>query len=395
MKILYHHRIGSKDGQYVHIEEMVAALRAEGHDVRLVGPGGFERREFGGESGLVSKLKARIPAAAYEVLELGYNSIDYRRLARAIREFQPDVIYERYNLSLLSGAIARRRFGVPLLLEVNAPLFAERSAYGGLKLAVLARWGEQRAWRAADHVFAVTQVLAERIAAAGVDASRITVTPNGINHCRFAPETDIAAARQRLGLDPAATVIGFVGFAREWHGLDAVIELLAEYREARDLHFLLVGDGPVTAGLERQADELGLAGRVTVTGVVDREAVQDYVNAFDVAMLPSVVAYASPLKLFEYMACGKAIIAPDQANLREILAHDHDAVLFEPGSRAAFKAAMRRLIEDEPLRGRLAAAARETLVERDLSWAANARRVAAIAASLAGVDEKGRGASKA
>ncbi|MGB7755906.1 MAG: glycosyltransferase family 4 protein [Salinisphaera sp.] len=382
MKILYHHRIGSKDGQYVHIEEMVDALRAEGHEVRIVGPEGFEQREFGGESGLVSKLKARIPGSIYELMEFGYNGVDYTRLARAIREFRPDVIYERYNLSLLSGAIARRRFGVPLLLEINAPLFAERSAYGGLRLASLARWTEQRAWRAADHVFAVTRVLADQVVDAGVAPSRITVTPNGINHRRFAPDVDAAAAKTRLGLDPHTTVIGFVGFAREWHGLDAVIELLAEYRDARSLHFLLVGDGPVTEALRNQAEAVGVADRVTVTGVVDRDDVQRYVNAFDVAMLPNVVAYASPLKLFEYMACGKAIIAPDQPNLGEILTNDHDAVLFEPGSRDAFKAAMRRLIEDDPLRARLGEAARASLISRDLSWAANARRVASIAEEL-------------
>lgn len=383
MKILYHHRIGSKDGQYVHIEEMVHALVADGHEVRVVGPEGFEQREFGGESGLVSRLKAGIPGSVYELLEFGYNTLDYARLVRAIREFQPDVVYERYNLSLLSGTVACRRFGIPLLLEVNAPLFAERSAYGGLKLARLARWTEQRAWRAADHVFAVTDVLADQIADASVDRSRITVTPNGINHRRFAPAVDAAAAKQSLGLDPEAMVVGFVGFAREWHGLDAVIELLAEYGDARPLHFLLVGDGPVTSALKQQAAQAGVADRVTVTGVVDRDDVQRYVKAFDVAMLPNVVAYASPLKLFEYMACGKAIIAPNQANLREILSDDQDAILFEPGSRDAFKAAMRRLIEDEALRARLATGARATLVERDLSWAANARRVVDIAGKLA------------
>lgn len=382
MKILYHHRIGSKDGQYVHIEEMVEAFRADGHEVRVVGPEGFDQREFGGESGLVARLKAGIPGSVYELLEFGYNALDYSRLARAMREFRPDVIYERYNLSLLSGAVARRRFGVPLLLEVNAPLFAERSAYGGLKLARLARWTEQRAWQAADHLLAVTEVLADQIVDAGVDRSRITVTPNGINPRRFAPTDDTAAARQALGLDPGAMVVGFVGFAREWHGLDAVIELLAEYGDARPLHFLLVGDGPVTPELKQQAARAGVADRLTVTGVVARDDVQLYVKAFDVAMLPNVVAYASPLKLFEYMACGKAILAPNQPNLREILTDDHDAILFEPGSRDAFKAAMRCLIEDETRRARLAASARATLVARDLSWAANARQVTDIGARL-------------
>lgn len=382
LKILYHHRIGSKDGQYVHIEELVGALRAAGHDVRVVGPRGFDEQAFGNEFTFVAKLKAMVPWAVYELLELVYNFVDYRRLTRAIRDYRPDVIYERYNLPLLSGAMARRRFDIPLLLEVNAPLFAERSAYGGIRLVRLARWAEHRAWRAADHVFAVTHVLARDIAAAGVDSSRITVTPNGINHERFRPTANIDAAKRRVGLDPSTTVLGFVGFARTWHGLGAVVELLAEQRHARNLHFLLVGDGPAIKDLQQQADAAGVSARMTVTGVVGRDEVGGFVDAFDVALMSGVVAYASPLKLFEYMACGKAIVAPDQPNITEILSADHDAILFDPDSRDAFKGAVRRLVEDEALRQRLGEAARRTLTARDLSWTANVRTVTAIARGL-------------
>ncbi|RJS94725.1 glycosyltransferase family 4 protein [Salinisphaera sp. Q1T1-3] len=381
MKILYHHRIGSKDGQYVHIEEMVAALRRAGHIVEVVGPEGFEAQDFGGESGLVAALKARIPGAAYELLELGYNSLDYRRLARAIVRFQPDVIYERYNLSLLSGVLARQRFGIPLLLEVNAPLYAERSAYGGLALPRLARWAESRAWQGADHVFAVTEVLAARIVAAGVPRARLSVTPNGIDAQRFHRVTDEAPYKQALGL-AGRTVLGFVGFAREWHGLDGVVEMLAADAGVHDLHCLIVGDGPACEGLRAQAATRGVADRLTITGIVGRNDIMQYIGAFDIALVPAVVAYASPLKLFEYMACGRAIVAPDQPNITEILTDGQDALLFAPGSRTGFTDAVRRLITDHALRARLAEAAHASCVARDLSWSANARQVGSVAERL-------------
>ncbi|MGH8124552.1 MAG: glycosyltransferase family 4 protein [Rhodanobacteraceae bacterium] len=392
MKILYHHRIGSKDGQYVHIEEMVGALRQAGHEVLVVGPDGFDERAFGGESGFVSKLKSHLPGSIYELMEFAYNVVDYARLVRAVRAFRPDVIYERYNLSLLSGVRARKRFKVPLLLEVNSPLFAERSAHGGLKLPRLARWSERRIWQAADHVFAVTRVLGDIVAEAGVPPLRITITPNGINPQRFHPGDGADAGKKRLGFEPASVVLGFVGFARPWHGLDAVIDLLAEYRGTHDLRFLLVGEGPATAALQRQAERVGVADRVRITGVVDRDEVRGHIEAFDVAMLANVVPYASPLKLFEYMACSKAIIAPDQPNLVEILTAGQDALLFKPGSRSAFIAAIRRLIEDASLRERLGAAANETLTRRALSWAENARRVEAVAADLVVTMPEGKGA---
>lgn len=140
MRILYHHRTASKDGQAVHIEEMIDALRSEGHEVRVVAPGQDAAEggagQMGSDMGWVHGLKARLPKAVYELMELAYSLVAYRKLMAAAKEFKPDVIYERYNLFLLAGLMAKKRLGVPLLLEVNSPLVLERSQHsGGLALA--------------------------------------------------------------------------------------------------------------------------------------------------------------------------------------------------------------------------------------------------------------------
>ena len=106
MKILYHHRVGSKDGQAVHIEEIVHALQGLGHQVVVVGPGSTERAQFGADAGLVAVLKKILPAAFYELLELGYSVVAFFRLWQMYRRHRPDVLYERYNLFVLSGALA-------------------------------------------------------------------------------------------------------------------------------------------------------------------------------------------------------------------------------------------------------------------------------------------------
>src|SRR4051794_40171375 len=121
MKILYHHRIRSKDGQFVHLEELVHALRALGHEVLLVGPDAVGHAAFGSDAGLVAWLKKRLPRALYEVAEWGYGFYAYRRLTKAIVAFRPDAIYERYNLFSTAGVRAKRRFKLPMLLEINAP----------------------------------------------------------------------------------------------------------------------------------------------------------------------------------------------------------------------------------------------------------------------------------
>ncbi|AOV16824.1 glycosyltransferase WbuB [Acidihalobacter aeolianus] len=373
MKVLYHHRIGSKDGQYVHIAEMIHALEQEGAEVVMVGPRAVDQQSFGGESGWVSMLKRRLPQALYELLELGYSVLDYLKLRRAIREHAPDVIYERYNLYFVSGVWAHRRFGLPLLLEVNAPLLDERSRYSGIALPSLARWSERRAWRGADRVYAVTRVLARRIAQEGVEETKLSITPNGIDPDQFASLPSREAAKQHLGLS-GRVVLGFTGFVREWHGMDTMLDLMAAHPEL-NLHLLLVGDGPARAALEAQAEQLGLADRVTFTGVVERDQVPLHVMAFDVALQPAVVPYASPLKLFEYLAAGCAVVAPASENIREILSDGINALLFDPEQPEQRTAAILQLARDEALRTRLGEAAARTIAERGLTWQANARTV--------------------
>jgi glycosyltransferase involved in cell wall biosynthesis len=388
--LLYHHRLGSKDGQYVHVRRIVDALRAQGHAVELVEPGILAREGFGGESGLVARLKRRLPKAAYEVAELGYGVLAARRLLAAARVHRPDAIYERYNLHLPAGVIAARRRGVPLLLEVNAPLAHERAAHGGLGLPGMARASEARIWRAADAVLTVTEVQAGMIAAAGVPCSRIHVTPNGVDPERFAglPPPEAAKAVQGLA---GRRVVGFTGFVREWHGLDRVVAWLAAAAPP-DVALYLVGDGPARAALAAQARAGGVADRLIVTGIVPHESIPERLAAMDVALQPDVVPYASPLKLMEYMAAGRAIVAPDRPNIREVVQDGESALLVEP---EAVPGAIERLLADPALRARLGEGARRTIALRDLTWAGNARRIAAVAAALAGARAQGAGSSSA
>jgi glycosyltransferase involved in cell wall biosynthesis len=108
---------------------------------------------------------------------------------------------------------------------------------------------------------------------------------------------------------------------------------------------------------------------------LERDAVPEYVAAFDVALQPAVVPYASPLKLFEYLAQGAAIVAPDQANIREILTHEVDAILFDPEESGALSDAIERVCSNDRLRARLGSAALRVIETKGLTWDRNAERV--------------------
>ena len=374
MKILYHHRTRSKDGQYVHIEEMIAALRALGHEIIIVAPPLGENEAFGSDAGFVAWMKRRLPQFIYELMEFSYSFVAYLRLSRAVRKHRPDCLYERYNLFLPAGVWLKRRYGLPMLLEVNSPLYQERAHYDGISLKRLARWSERYTWRGADYVLPVTRVLGDIVAAEGVSKTRIRVVPNGINQERFGNAPETGAAKHALGLQ-GHLVLGFTGFVRDWHGLDSVIDLIACDPPHSARHLLVVGDGPARANLEAQARRLGIADRLTFTGIIGRDDVARYVAAFDIALQPAVVAYASPLKLFEYLMLGRAIVAPAQPNIMEILSDGKNAVLFEPKQPGALAAAIERVSRDAELRQHIAAGARASIAEQGLTWHRNAERV--------------------
>jgi len=382
MRILYHHRTASRDGQSTHIEEMISGLRANGHDICESAPTVDGQDSSGGSPGWVGRIKALLPRPFYELAELAYSLVAYRRLAQKIRAFKPEGIYERYNLYLLAGVWAKKRFGMPYVLEVNAPMAVERRKYGGLSLAWLADWAEIYVWRHADLILPVTQVLADYMISKGVDPVRIHVVPNAINllHYQDLPSAEAAKADLKL---TGRTVVGFTGFVREWDRLDRIVRWIALRAPSHNVHLLVIGDGPARAEVEQCASSLGVADRLTFTGAVPRDRVPALSMAFDIALQTALVPYASPLCLFEYLALSKAIVAPDQPNHHEILTQGVNAVLYDPNDPAGIEIALDRLATDPTLRSCVAKAAGKVIADKKLTWRQHAEKVVGLFSMVA------------
>ncbi len=369
LTILYHHRTRSADGQSVHIDGLVGALRAAGHTVHVVGP----RRIAATEAPLTGRI---LPRFLHEIFEIAYNLIEFWELSRAAVRHRPDGLYERGNVFLFSGAWAARWFRLPFIVEVNAPVAVERKTFGGMSLPRLAAWSERYLWRAADWVLPVSAVLGRVLESAGVRRSRIRVTPNGINP-EILRASDPDLMKQSLGLD-GGLVLGFAGFVREWHGLEKIVDLLRSEPALSSARLLIAGDGPARDAIVSRARENNVHDRVLITGVVPHSRVAGLVSAMDIALQPEVTAYASPLKLFEYMALGRAIVAPDSENIREILDDGVDGLLFRANDSDSLTGILCKLAANPDLRQRLGAAAAAKISRRKLTWSHNADKVVAI-----------------
>jgi glycosyltransferase involved in cell wall biosynthesis len=316
----------------------------------------------------------------FELLEIAYNLYAMARLRRLLRSGSEVVFYERYAFFLsLSTWLARRR-GVPVVLEVNEVAGVARAR--GLVMEGLARRIERATFGRADAVLAVSSFLADEARRRGARDGRVHVIPNAVAEVgvgsRLGRET-----REILGVGDRI-VIGFVGWFDRWDRLDLLVEVFAELHGARpETHLLLVGDGPVAAELRAEVASRRLQSAVTITGAVPRDEVPRYLAAMDIGVLPSSNDFGSPIALFELMAAGKPVVAPDVAPIRDVVEDGVTGIVVPRGDRDALARVLGRLVNDAPLRNRLGAAAMQR-VAAEHTWAANARRIASIAAACVG-----------
>lgn len=375
MRILYHHRTLGDGAEGIHVAEMVRAFRNLGHEVRVLALIGESTDVRARAQRRWARVATLMPGFAYELGEIAYNVRGYVSLAKAVKAFMPDFIYDRYVSYNYSAVAVGRRYDIPVFMEVNSPYSYQRQTFDEtLYFKRLLRFFERKTCRDATRVIAVSTPLRRILVSLGVPEERVIVMPNGTDPDLFRPDLDGSIVRQRLGID-RKVVIGFTGILRPWHGLDLLMQAFEAVSNARDdLHLLIIGDGPIKGSLDQMAAGRGLAGKVTITGRVTHADVRSFVAAMDVAVSPRATPYASPMKILEYMAMGKAIIAPDMENIRDILTHGREAILFRPEDRTALESGLAMLLGDRALRARLGAAARRK-IETERTWSHNASAV--------------------
>jgi glycosyltransferase involved in cell wall biosynthesis len=283
------------------------------------------------------------------------------RLPRAIR---PPVVYESHGYAPDVAA------ALPALLATATPP-------SDAKLRRLAA-REAAVWLGADGYVTITRGLAADLEGRFGARSRVAVIPDGVRIDALPPPLDARPAGR--------PVVAYAGQLYAWKGVDVLLEALAGVPDADGL---IVGGHerePDLARVKRLAGTLGIASRVTFTGLVEPPQVRDLLSRADVLVLPNPASaissrFTSPLKLFEYMAAGRPIVASDLPAMREVLTPEVNAVLVEPGSAPALAAGIRRLLSDHDLAARLAAAALAAV--RDYSWDRRAERLDALLGDVA------------
>jgi glycosyltransferase involved in cell wall biosynthesis len=392
MNVLYHHRTRGEDVEAVHIRGIVDGLRGLGHTVDLVSPPGVdvERSRHAAapaksngapkQPSPWSFLSRSAPEFVFESVEMAYNAYALPALEARFFRRPYQMLYERYALFSLAGVITARRHRVPLILEVNDSAVVNRIR--PLKLQAAARRVERFVWTRADAIVTITHYFRDLIIEAGVAPERVHVIPNAVDDQAFGGSADGGALRAKLNLQDAI-VIGYVGAINFWRRLDLLVEAFAEVapRHPR-ARLLLIGDGPDREGVAELAQKLGVGERVQFVGKVPHAAIPAHLAALDIAVIPHSNTYGSPMKLFEYMAAGRTVLAPWLPPIVSVIGRDDGGKLFPPLDKEGLRAALEELLADEARRKEMGRRAREKVLEGYV-WRRHAETILRIHAELA------------
>ena len=378
MRILYHHRTRGRHVEGVHIRGIVHGLRELGHEVSVMSfPGADPEHEPAAPTasgkGRLGGAVARLPGVLFEFLELGYNLVTLLRMSAVIRRWQPQLIYERYSLFLCATVWLARRRGIPVVLEINDSALVERVR--PLRLKGLARRVEGWCLRECTGLVFISSHFRQQAEAAYGRIAPSVISPNAADLAHFDPARfDTAGLRAERGLQQRV-VCGFIGSFAHWHGVDAFVDAIApRLDEAPELALVLVGDGRMLPAVRALVAERGLAGRVLLPGRVAHEQIASWIACMDYAVLPDSNDYGSPMKLFEFMAMGVAVVAPDYAPVAEVIEEDRTGWLFPRRQTDACVQRVLALATQASERQRVGAAARAYII-RERQWRNNAEQL--------------------
>jgi glycosyltransferase involved in cell wall biosynthesis len=395
-----------RKGAAVHVREMVAAFGKAGHRVvlaaQILNKSPWEKpaeiaatvvqvrpspaassavlgvKEFNELLGIDNSLPG-------ELRRILYNKELHSELFRRFENDPPDFIYERASLYATAGATLAQSLHVPLILELNAPLAVEQETYRSTGFGALAAEAEAWTLKRATAIVAVSAELGKHVVSLGAEPGRVHVVPNGVNAELFSPGPPDPLLRAKLGLN-GGPILGFVGGLRPWHGIEVLPELLQKLRSRGcNAQLLIAGDGPLRRDLEEEISRRDLAQHAIITGLVPHEQVPALIRQFYLALAPygeqGHPFYFSPLKLFEYMACGVPVVAPELGQIGDVIRDRATGFLYRAGNLDAMISCCEQLLANPKMCAKIGDAA-ATEIHEHYTWDHNARKVINLVETL-------------
>jgi glycosyltransferase involved in cell wall biosynthesis len=380
MKILYLSWFNSGEGSQIHANEFMNAMKNIGHDVIPVELSLKTKKQLQNLKIQTTSYKKSKFAFLQEFKTFLLNILRAVRLLRLNKQHKPDVIINRYLIYDFSAIIVGKLLRIPVVYEVNASAVYEREIQGRYFIKPLARWTELLIFKHADVVTVVSNELKTYFQENNFNTKNTIVIPNGVNMNHHSEEKKIVESLIEIKQKwENNTVLGFLGSLKSWHGVERVIDLMpALLIQNPNLRFLIVGDGNEREALESKINQSGIREYVHISGFLPHDYVPGALSIFDIALAPYKDIdnfYFSPLKIFEYMAAGKPVIAPSLGQIKELVETNKTGILLEENTQVALENAILSLSNDSEKILKLGREAKK-YIEQNYTWETNAKKIA-------------------
>jgi len=389
MKILYFNYMydlwGVSLGSTIKAIELMKALGDCGHDVKIVWRREQENYNNGNHTPhkLPHPVKQVLAKFLHEPNQILTNIKFYFEEQEILDKEKPDLLISRLEAYTISSIFLANKKGLPVIVEADGPVAYEKMNYQDQFWThqKLVDYFEIAALKNSLLSFTVSNQLKQYFTEKGVPGDSIHVIPNGVDPDRFCPDLPCDDVKQQYQLRNNL-VIGFVGSFHYWHGVENLIRIISETsRNHHNVKFLMVGEGgPLKNSLETFIQKRGLTNRVYLTGHVKHAQIPKYIAAMDIVLAPYPkleFGYYSPVKLFEYLSSGKAVVSSRMGQINEILREGENGLLCEPDDIHQMTKKISELIANPDLIKKLGVQAR-TDVLKHYTWKKRGKQLSAL-----------------
>ena len=376
--LVYYGSFNTKSGSNVHILELLGNVKKYS-DVVLFAPGQKSvNRALSGVKYVPVIDNKYLVQPSYEFM------LSFYLLYSCIKN-RPDVLYLRQNSFPFFPIILCKVLKIPSVVEVNGLVLDELKVNNSMSFAYrifsyLALRSEKLNYRYCNRIVSVTDKLRDELVSLyAVSEDKIFVINNGANTDLFKP-LDREQVKAELVLERSKTYVCFVGHLATWQGVEFLIyasPLILD--KCPDVRFLVVGDGAMKNKLLEITSELGLLDKFIFTGRVPYESVPLYINAADICVAPFIKGRnskigLSALKTYEYLACGKPIVASNIPGVKDLIELSGGGISVSPEDPEELAVAVIKLILNENARALMGKKGRKYVVENH-SWNGVARKI--------------------
>lgn len=363
----------NKVGGPIKVIELADNLRGLGHEVVLFLPKlGFPERQ-------TDTFIKQIPVIDIPIIRPSfYSMLNLFSLIIYVLKSKPDIIYTRYMLDFFPTLFARL-FRIPCIIEVNDEIYLASSVKG--KIASLC---DRINFMCATKIIVLTEGMKGKlITKKGVQAGKILVSSSATNTRIFYPRSK-KECRREIGTDESSKVVGFAGTFIFNYGIDTLIDASPKIIEQMPrTKFLIVGSGEAGNCWQKEIKRLDMESYFILPGRVSREEAAIYIGAMDVCVAPyhSSRGETSPVKLFDYFACARPVVASAIKAMTAVRNEFPGLILFNPEDSDALTDSLLDVLKNQSIYDNAAMRSKE-IVFKKYSWRNVAEEVAKVSRSI-------------